>query len=237
MTQRPAEQTESADGDWIFETRYFDDSAGASHSDYSQVINTSTWGFELDLWNATAKNPWVPSDINSPEFAVTYNFTPTDANGAKVTVHGIRVTVCYELAGEKGTVSNLEGNGLMGVTREGPIDVVVGVEGRIFTSNDAGATWTERTSPTTEDLWAVAYRKFKKFKGYIAAGRNGSVISSSDGVSWVLESVGSGQDFFEVHLGEKVILGGTNEECLIGDDLASLEFARSEVDPYVDPTL
>jgi photosystem II stability/assembly factor-like uncharacterized protein len=237
MTQRPAESTISSDGNWIFETRYFDDSANASFSDYSQVLRTSTYGDELDLWGATEANPWVPEDINSPEFGVEFEFTPSNATGAHVTVHGIRVTVCYELANSKGTVSNQIGSGLMGVTRDGPLDVVVGVEGRIFTSDDAGQTWTQRSSPTTQDLWAVAYRSYTSFRGYIAVGKNGAVVSSTDGITWALESVGSGQDFYEVFVGEKVLLGGTNAELLIGDDLASLEFGVAERDNYVDPSL
>jgi len=56
----------------------------------------------------------------------------------------------------------------------GDVFVAVGLAGKIYTSTD-GASWTERTSGTTEDLYGVVYSNGT----IIATGDNGTVLRSS----------------------------------------------------------
>lgn len=68
--------------------------------------------------------------------------------------------------------------------------VVVGDGGTILTSNDRGVTWTARSSGTTEDLLTVTGTVQTGLvpsqpSGFVAAGKNGVVLTSDNGISWV----------------------------------------------------
>ena len=63
--------------------------------------------------------------------------------------------------------------------------VVVGSRGSIFYSDDDGITGIGATSGTTRDLHDVTDIP----GGFIAVGRNGTVLSSSNGVSWTPPSI------------------------------------------------
>ncbi|HRE08932.1 MAG TPA: hypothetical protein PKX00_25160, partial [Opitutaceae bacterium] len=64
--------------------------------------------------------------------------------------------------------------------------VVVGDQGLILTSADAGETWTRCESGTTAGLNAVAYSDAAR--RFVAVGEGGTILSSSDGVSWARET-------------------------------------------------
>lgn len=64
--------------------------------------------------------------------------------------------------------------------------VAVGDGGRLFTSNDAGATWTVRTTGTTENLNCVAYDLTND--EFMAGGNLGVILESSDGSTWSLDT-------------------------------------------------
>jgi hypothetical protein len=229
MAQKPAEDTTSsgAAGEFIYQTRYYNEAS--THTDYTRATKTSTYGGSSTLWGA-AVNEITPDMVNSNEFWVAYRVTPNTS--AKVRVHAIRVTVCYELAGTKGTVSNSIGTGFMGVTRHGPVDVIVGTGGRIYTTTDAAATMSLRTTPTDNDLFDVDWDGSQ----FVAVGRNGTVLYSADGITWTQQLVNSPQDFYAVAAyPNKVAIGGTNEEFLFGSALTDLAVGITIKDPYLDP--
>lgn len=66
------------------------------------------------------------------------------------------------------------GNGLNAVTCNGDTFVAVGKNGVVYTSHDAGATWVQRTSPTTKELLGIS----RIGNTYVAVGLDGTVITS-----------------------------------------------------------
>lgn len=71
--------------------------------------------------------------------------------------------------------------------------VAVGNNGAIRVSDDNGATWFSRTSPTTNHLYCVTYGETSVLTGWVAAGEAGVILSSPDGDNWGIEaSIGSG---------------------------------------------
>ena len=64
--------------------------------------------------------------------------------------------------------------------------VVVGDQGVILTSADAGETWTRCESGTTAGLTGVAYSDAAR--RFVAVGEGGTILSSSDGVTWARET-------------------------------------------------
>ena len=67
----------------------------------------------------------------------------------------------------------------------------------IFTSKD-GANWTPRTSPTTNPLFSVASNRGI----HVAVGLAGTVINSSDGLTWAVQSSGASSDLNAVISGK-----------------------------------
>jgi hypothetical protein len=229
-TLKPANGTLSASENYIFQKRYFDEDTISTHSNYSRNSAVSNFGGELDLWNETTEDPWEVDDINSDDFGVAFRFQPT-AN-ATVTVSSICVTVHYELTNSKGTISNAMPDSFRGVTSKGPLRVCVGRNGEIWTANDPTGSWTQRTSNTTQDLYAVDYEKGL----YTAVGASGTVVTSSDGITWAAQTLSTGQDLYAVLTDEgQTLVGGTNLETFVGSSVATLVTGREFVDRYIDP--
>jgi hypothetical protein len=58
--------------------------------------------------------------------------------------------------------------------------VAVGDGGIVFTSDDSGNTWTQRTSGTTQQLVSIV----RSGGWFVASGDGGAIIRSSDGINW-----------------------------------------------------
>jgi len=72
---------------------------------------------------------------------------------------------------------------LSGIAQAGKRLVAVGIRGLIITSDDAGATWTQRLAPVSSDLLAVHFPTAAR--GW-AVGHDGVILHSADGgKSWV----------------------------------------------------
>ena len=82
-----------------------------------------------------------------------------------------------------GTAINDIATGLIGVTQWW---VAVGDGGKLATSTDAGATWTIRTTGTTENLYAVGYAS--DIEEFLAGGAVGVLLDSSNGTTWNLDT-------------------------------------------------
>ena len=72
--------------------------------------------------------------------------------------------------------------------------VAVGHEGVIFTSNDNGTSWQQKTSKTTDDLLSVAFNG----KRFLAVGTNGVVLTSKDGATWNKVQINNNSTFRSV---------------------------------------
>jgi hypothetical protein len=230
-TLKPSNGTVSSGaGAYIFERRTFAEDSVTSHSDYTRNSAVSTFGGETDLWNETIADPWAVDDVNSEDFGVAFRFQPT--TGATVTVESVCVTVYYELTNSKGTIDNAMPDSFRGVTSKGPLRVTVGRNGEIWTANDPEGSWTQRTSNTTQDLYAVDYKRGL----YTAVGANGTIVTSADGITWAVQSTDSVQDFYAVFTDDDTtMVGGTNLELLVGSSVANLSTGREYVDRYIDP--
>jgi hypothetical protein len=241
MAKIPADGTVSTGpaGTYIFEARYFDDTLDASHTDYNPFIGTSTYGGINDLWGIADvyNNGWTPENVNTSGFGFRFNIQPS-ADHCLFTVPDVRITVYYEASETIGEVFRPLATGLAAVSRDGPIDVVVGSGGRIFTSNDGGANWTARASGTVSDLLAVAWRSysFKVDQEFIAVGKRGTVTTSPDGITWTAKDIGTFNDLYTVIADEIVVIGGTNEFMTTGLDTDNLvPVPANTYDPYEDP--
>jgi photosystem II stability/assembly factor-like uncharacterized protein len=106
---------------------------------------------------------------------------------------------------------------LYGVAWSNPLTwTAVGDGGTIIRSTDAGATWTNITSPAADPLRAVSFR------GAIglAVGISGEVIRSTDaGASWTAESRPTTKNLYSVSIGDSVaVITGEEGTILISTD-------------------
>lgn len=86
-------------------------------------------------------------------------------------------------------------------------EVIVGASGTIITSSDGGATWTSRTSGTTQNLYAVAFAN----NTFVAVGYWDTVITSSDnGVTWTKRTTNTYSSLYGIAYGNGlfVAVGG-----------------------------
>ena len=66
---------------------------------------------------------------------------------------------------------------------QGTVGVAVGDAGTILWSN-GGHLWNEVDSPTTENLYGVAYTGSGLGGGFVAVGEGNTILWSADGISW-----------------------------------------------------
>jgi hypothetical protein len=83
-------------------------------------------------------------------------------------------TIRSSTTGVSWTTVATVGVNLTAVVCSGNSFVAVGENGVVYTSFDSGVTWTERTSPTTKNLFGVTLIGSK----YVAVGLDGTVITS-----------------------------------------------------------
>ncbi len=76
-------------------------------------------------------------------------------------------------------------------SNSGPTIVAVGTGGTIVTTFDLGNTWAEQTSGTDASLYGVVWTGAE----FIAAGSRGTILTSSDGLSWSQVDVGIDSKF------------------------------------------
>ncbi len=62
-----------------------------------------------------------------------------------------------------------------------------GATSNVYTSTDGGATWAFKVTPTTASLYAVTWDATNK--QFVAAGLNGTIITSPDGINWTDRSI------------------------------------------------
>lgn len=94
-----------------------------------------------------------------------------------------------------------------GITHNNSLVVAVGDTGKIASSLN-GTTWTARTSGTTQNLMSVKWFKNK----FYAVGFNGTILTSSDGVTWENKSLlGITDNFYEINIvNNRLFIVGTS---------------------------
>ena len=86
---------------------------------------------------------------------------------------------------------------LNGVAYGNSTFVAVGQSGTILTSTD-GATWTSRTSGTSNYLYDVAFGN----STFVAVGASGTILTSTNGTSWTTRTSGTTNALYGVSFGE-----------------------------------
>lgn len=80
--------------------------------------------------------------------------------------------------------------------RDGNVGVLVGGDGSVATTADAGATWTNRTTGTTRHLRGVLWTSATTL---VTVGDQGTVLRSSDsGATWASVATPTTEDLFEI---------------------------------------
>lgn len=161
--------------------------ADESYSTYTRQDDVSEFGGEATTWGATL----TPEIVNGSTMSIV--FAADLASYPLIRVDSITAEIFYYLPVPDDAVDPLawfkSRTGLFqGCIGRGPGNapriVVVGSQGRIKTSDDGGIIWETKDSGIAEDLYSVVASPH----GFVATGSQGSVISSSDGNSWSLET-------------------------------------------------
>lgn len=150
------------------------------------------------LSRMNAVSPYVvPSLVNG----VNYSFLITGrTNGGPGGAPTPAVSAVPRIAGSSWIPNtSTDTNTLRGVALGGAIFVAVGDNGGLFTSTVNPAawttwnTWTKQTIPVlpATNLNAVTYGGI-----YLAAGANGTVLTSSDAATWTAQSSGTSSDLY-----------------------------------------
>ena len=104
--------------------------------------------------------------------------------------------------------------------------VAVGLSGTIITSSNSGVTWTLQTSGSNNDLHSVKYITYTynlvTQSYYFAVGNNGTMLYSSDAVSWTsIVNIGATNHLFNISygIGNFWITGSVGYGTIFGDDI------------------
>jgi photosystem II stability/assembly factor-like uncharacterized protein len=87
--------------------------------------------------------------------------------------------------------------------------------GTILNSNDNGDNWESSNSPTPNELNAISYGNGK----FVAVGKNGATITSTDGISWQIVSSGFAGHLIDVCYGNGIFISISGT----GDVLTSVD--------------
>lgn len=95
----------------------------------------------------------------------------------------------------------------------GPIYIAVGDNGAIYRNTSSGITgaWTQITSGTGEDLNGVSFVNGQ----FIAVGANGTLLTSTDGVTWTAQASNTNNSLRSVAYG--IPIGGVGTYVAVGD--------------------
>ena len=144
------------------------------------------------------------------------------------------------------TAHKATGVPLLSVAAAGPAHAwAVGPESTIVATTDGGASWVAQTSPTTADLYGVAFSDAADGWAVGVAGDAGTVIATTDGgADWAAQTVPTtgaligvaarGQDCWAVGAAGTIVAttdGGASwvaQSCPVQHDLYSVSFADAD---------
>lgn len=106
--------------------------------------------------------------------------------------------------------------------------VVVFDDGRIYTSDDFGTSWTSRTSNTANNLYGVEYETITAT--LVAVGYEGTIITSEDnGVTWVAQTSPTNYTLNNVFWKEQQwIAVGNNSTVIVSTDSINWSFSNTD---------
>ena len=142
--------------------------AGASWS--AGTAGTANTGHK-DYWDAASNGAGTVVLVGEADGAGTGRYTLDFSTDGGVT-----------LAAAAGATAQVS---LFGVTYGAGLFVAVGAGGRIETSAN-GATWTQRTSPDSNELRCVGWNG----SVFVVGGGNGALHTSPDGIAWTARTLG-----------------------------------------------
>lgn len=160
-----------------------------NNSDYllcdGSVISTDTYPALADVLPEPVdgfQDSGRAHDSGKDFFVVVYD-------NAKFFVNGSGVAPASSTDGITWTDRPQQNYAAYGMVWDGSQYVAVGYGGRAWTMPSDFSAWTERTTPTSEHLHAIAYDG----STLVAVGNNGACMTSTDGITWTDRStVGDG---------------------------------------------
>lgn len=110
--------------------------------------------------------------------------------------------------------------------------VAVGANGSIVVTKDAGSSWVSTTSPTNNNLYAVI---LSSQRVNIAVGGNGTILTSTDGISWQAQNSGTSSTLLTAnYVNGEYVVGGTNNTILVSDDAINWKAATVNLAASID---
>ena len=76
--------------------------------------------------------------------------------------------------------------------------IAVGASGLLIVSTNGGISWSVRNSGTSQNLYDAGYGDLFGTKGYVVVGAGGTILVSSDAVTWLPVPSFTGQDLYGV---------------------------------------
>ena len=127
----------------------------------------------------------TPEQVNSPDFNILIAET-AGADGALIDIKGVAVRFLYTVPLTASTQVGRFGTSYASVAYGGGNTVVIcGGRGVIRRSTDSGATWASVNSGTSANLRKITWDGSQ----FMIVGDAGTVLISSDGLSWTRSQV------------------------------------------------
>lgn len=113
----------------------------------------------------------------------------------------------------------------------GDMFVAVGNKGLIYTSLDNGSTWDRAVSGTGFDLHGVCVATVGTTSTIIVVGKHGTIITSSDGITWTARTSGTNKNLYSVTgYTDNIVAVGAGGCILSTTDVATWTSRTSGVD-------
>jgi hypothetical protein len=110
----------------------------------------------------------------------------------------------------------IEDNTLNAIAYNGTTYVIVGANGKVYTSQNV-TSWVTRTSGIITDLTDIIYND--DYNKFIAIGNSGKIIVSEDGITWTAQESGTTNQLLSISWTEgRTVVGGINGTVLLSDD-------------------
>lgn len=165
---------------WSSQAKGFDDYRGCVFAESLFVLCHDNGGIETSPDGSTWTSRTTPAGV----YALA---DIAHGNGSFVAVGGVTAGVLAEIIVSSDAVTwteelNAATELLLCVAHctELSLWIAAGENGQIYTAVDPTGTWTSRTSGTSEDLKGLAWDGTTA----VAVGTNGTIIKSTDGISW-----------------------------------------------------
>ena len=186
----------------------------------ADTISTDGWARLIGAQAAIdAKSPQVVTGLAN---GIKYSFTVNGrVDGGPGGVGSTSISAVPRIAGAQWSVGSPLANDLRGVAF-GALFVAVGANGALYSSPDFNAwtpvAWTPQKNPLAAlpDLNAVNYG----IAGYLAAGSGGTLLLSSDAITWTAQTSGTANNLYALATsgGSLLLAAGANGTIISSAD-------------------